>query len=338
MFERAGFCTAHASTGHEALELGCTAQREFSPRTAKISTLYGTWTHRISQCPYSRTHLRCSSDKAEGSFRCAHAVFVHSRERGAEVSKFVDRVVGRTPRDGESDEGEETVREAELVRDPAPPSPTVSRLAGYTASEGPKEDDWELAATPLVADENSVDYANFGEHVTSVLEAATAAAAKITADAREDARRVVERTRKEAAEAVETARQEADKASAEAEQLRAEVEQESRETTQRANAYFAKKRQEAEAETSGIVTRAKREASEHTRAAQERLSALDKNVTLTEERLRQLVGGLRDLAGRLEQLLEGQEPAPTPDATDAAPSRSLEASLKPSQQSAERLT
>jgi F0F1-type ATP synthase membrane subunit b/b' len=260
------------------------------------------------------------------------------------VSKFVDRMVGRTPQEGEDGE-EEEVREAELVRDPASPSPAVSRLAGYTAAERPQPEEWRQAATPLVPDEDAgelvTDYAKLGEHVTSVLEAARAAAAKIRDDAREDARRVVERTKKEASEAVATARREADKASADAEQLRAEVEKESRETRQRANAYLAEKRQDAEAEASGIVTRAKREAGEHTRTAQERRSALDKNVALTEERLRQLVGGLRDLAGRLEELLEGQTSVPTPDATDGAPSHSLEASLRPStaaQQSTERLT
>jgi F0F1-type ATP synthase membrane subunit b/b' len=261
------------------------------------------------------------------------------------VSKFVDRMVGRTPPEGEGGEVEETVGEAELVRDPAPPSQAVSRLIGYTAAEGSKQDDWRQAATPVVADEDAVelvtDYAKLGEHVTSVLEAARTAAARIRDDAREDSRRVAERTRKEAAEAVETARREADKASAEAEQLRVEVEKESRETRQRANEYLTEKRKVAEAEASGIVTRAKRQASEHTRAAQERGSALDKNVALTEERLRQLIGGLRDLARRLEELVEGQAPVPTPDATDAAPSHSLEASLRPSaaaQQSAERLT
>jgi F0F1-type ATP synthase membrane subunit b/b' len=261
------------------------------------------------------------------------------------VSKFVDRMVGRTPPEGEGGEGKETAGEAELVGDPASPSPAVSRLAGYTAAEGPQQDDWRQAATPLVADDDAVelvtDYGKLGEHVTSVLEAARTAAAKIRDDAREDAQRVAERTKKAAAETVETARREADKASAEAEQLRVEVERESRETRQRANDYLAEKRQVAEAEASEILTRAKREASEHTRAAQERGSALGKNVALTEERLRQLVGGLHDLAGRLEELVEGHEPDLKPDATDAAPPRSLEASLRPSaagQQSADPLT
>lgn len=236
------------------------------------------------------------------------------------MSKFVDRMMGRMPPEGEHVEGEEMVRE-------------------------PKGDDGPPAAAPLMADEDAgelvSDYAKLGEHVTSVLEAARTAAAKIREDAREDARRVSERTRNEATKAIETARREADQVSAEAEQLRGEVEKESRETRERENASRAKARQDAEAEASGLVNRAKREAREHMRAAQERRDAMDTNVALTEERLRQLVGGLRDLAGRLEELLEGQPAVPTPDAADAAPSRSLEDSLRPSaaaQPSTERLT
>ena len=204
---------------------------------------------------------------------------------------------------------EEEVREAELVRDPAPPSPVPSRVAGYTRAE---------------------DYAELGEHVASVLESATAAAAKIRDDANADARKLAERTEEEAADVIETARLEANKVSAETEQLRADVEEETRESRQRANEYLAEKREEAEIEASGILARAKREASEHTRAAQERRNALDTNVALTEERLRQLVGGLRDLAGRLEELLGGQAPIPTADATDTVPSPSFEAALRPS--------
>lgn len=252
------------------------------------------------------------------------------------MSKFVDRVVGRT-REWEGGEGEEEVREAELVRNPAPSSAAVSRLSSYTTTDpkqdDPRQDDWGQAATPPAADEDVelvTDYAKIGEHVTSVLDAARAAAAKIRNDAREDARRVAGQTRKDAAEALETARREADETSAEAVKLLAEVEKESRETRQQASAYQVEKRQDAEAEASKIVTTAKREASEHTRAAQERRSALDENITLTEERLRQLAGGLRDLAGRLDELLPAQTQVSIPDPTHEADSRSLEASLRPS--------
>jgi hypothetical protein len=254
------------------------------------------------------------------------------------VSRFVDQVIGRMP-------PEEGVREAELVHEHEheQPSPVRSRMAGYTAAGDQTQDDGprDLAALDdPVEVERASDYAELGEHVASVLETATAAAAKIREDAREEAQRLAERTKEEAAKVIETARLEADEASAEAEQLRAAVEAEARESRQRANEYLVEKRGEAETEASGILTRAKREASEHTRAAQERRSALDKNVALTEERLRQLVGGLRDLAGRLEDLLGGQASIPTADAAGTA-SPSFEAALRPSaaaERSTEQLT
>jgi F0F1-type ATP synthase membrane subunit b/b' len=251
------------------------------------------------------------------------------------VSNFVDRVRGRVPPEE---------REAELMRDPALPSPVLSHIAGYTGAEAEAEDETQDdGREALVANDEPVqganDYAELGEHVAAVLETATSAAAKIGEDARAEARKLAERTKEQAAEVIETARQEADKVSAEARQLRAEAEQESRELRQRVNDDLAEKRQEAETQASAILTRAKREASEHTRAAQERRGALDQNVALTEKRLRQLVGGLRDLAGRLEELLGGQAPIAT--ATDTAPSPSFEAALRPSapaEQSTERPT
>ena len=247
------------------------------------------------------------------------------------MSNFVDRVRGRVPPE----------REAELVRDPALPSPILSSLAGYTGDDVQTQDDGRQA--PVASDEpveRGNDYAELGEHVASVLETATSAAAKIAEDARIEARELTERTKEEAAELIATARREADRVSAEAKHLLAEAEKESRGLRQSVNEYLAEKRQEADAEVSQIVTRAKREASEHTRAAQERRRALDQNVELTEKRLRQLVGGLRDLAGRLEELLGGQPATASPTATHAAPAPSLETALKPSAagQSTEQLT
>ena len=250
------------------------------------------------------------------------------------MSNFVNRVRGRVPPD----------REAELVGDPALSSPILSHLAGYTdtQAEDQTQDDGQQAP---VADDEPVeranDYAELGEHVASVLETANSAAAKIAEDARIEARELTERTREEAAELMATARREADKVSAEAKQLLAEAEKESRGLRQNVNEYLAEKRQEAEAEASEILTRAKREAGEHTRAAQERRTALEQNVVLTEKRLHQLVGGLRDLAGRLEELLGGQAPIATQTAAETAPAPSFEAALKPSAaagQSTERRT
>ena len=221
------------------------------------------------------------------------------------MSKFVDRMVGRN---GPERRGEIVEPTGESDAQGSAGSPTVSRLADYTAHEGnakkrPPE------AVPRTADaaeeaEPLMDYGKLGEHVTSVLEAANKAAAKIQEDARANAERVTTQSQSEASALLEQARGHAEKLSRESERLSAGAKQESRELARQAEADAAEKRREAEAEATGILSRARREASEHTRAAQERRSALAKDVALSEERLGQLVGGLRNLAAQLEGLLQ----------------------------------
>jgi vacuolar-type H+-ATPase subunit H len=214
------------------------------------------------------------------------------------VPKFVDRMVGRTPVD---DEADEVVHLAEVV----PRKATVSRLAEYTGGQdesGQDESPQEWPYADGVKNEGdseigTTDYAKVGEHVASVLEAAKTAAAKITEEARE-----------------------------EAERLRSEAQQKGQELTQRANGYEAEKLREAEEKASAIVAGAEREVSEQTRAAQERDATLARNVAMSEERLRQLVGGLRDLAAGLEELVNDEGAG----ARSEDPPPSLEDSLRPS--------
>lgn len=207
------------------------------------------------------------------------------------MSKF-DRIAGRTSQERGA-EVDETGRESHLA-DPEAESPAASRLADYTAKQTGHDDSPDDAARLAPKEDEAVelvtDYGKLGEHVASVLEAANAAAAKI----------------------------------------REEAEKEVRETRQRANDYAAEKRREAEDEAADIVARAEREASEHTNVAQERGRALANNVALSEERLRQLVAGLRDLAGRLEELVQAEPPRN--DSPNVPPDEaSLEESLRPSE-------
>jgi hypothetical protein len=217
------------------------------------------------------------------------------------VAKFVDRMVGR------KQEEKEMANQSDS-RKPAADVPAVSRLADYTVhGDGPES--WAPGATPLTGDEHehaefATDYGKLGEHVTSVLEAANEAAGKIRDEARKNAGEIAARAQGEARASLEKARAETDELSHEANRLRVEAEEESRDMKQRANAYASEKRQEAERQASAVISRAKREATEHTKSAQERRLALARNVELSEQRLRQLVGGLRDLAGRLEELLQ----------------------------------
>jgi cell division septum initiation protein DivIVA len=214
-------------------------------------------------------------------------------------------------------------------------SPTVSRLADYTGHESePKDRRTETATRTVDADneaEPTTDYGKLGEHVTSVLEAANKAAAKIQDDARTNAERVAKQSQNQASALLEQARGHAEKLSRESERVLAEAKKESREMTQHAEAYVAEKRREAEAEATGILSRARRDASEHTRAAQERRSALANDVALSEERLGQLVGGLRNLAVRLEELVHAKpEQAQSGSAIRSDQDKSLEESLRPS--------
>jgi hypothetical protein len=244
------------------------------------------------------------------------------------VSKFVDRMVGRNDPERR---GEIVEAGGELDARGSVGSPTVSRLADYTVHEGnaknrppdtvPRTPDAVEEAEPLM------DYGQLGEHVTSVLDAANTAAAKIREDARTNAERVTKQSQSEASALLEQARGHAEKLSRESERLSAEVKEENREMARQAEAYAGEKRQEAEAEAAGILSRARREASEHTRAAQERRSALAKDVALSEERLGQLVSGLRNLAVQLEELVR---PVPGPATSNSAIARDQDSSLEES--------
>ena len=242
------------------------------------------------------------------------------------MSKFVDRMVGRNVPE----------RRAEIDGPGGPDaggsvgSPTVARLADYTVHEGNAKTDRAPDTAPRTVDADNdaepvMDYGKLGEHVTSVLEAANKAAAKIREDARTNAERVAKLSQSEATALLEQARGDAEKLSRESERLSAEAKKESREMTRSAEAYVAEKRREAEAEATGILSRARREASEYTRAADERRSALAKDVALSEERLGQLVGGLRNLAVQLEELVR---PDPEPVKSNSPLARDQDSSLE----------
>lgn len=214
-------------------------------------------------------------------------------------------------------------------KNPGEDVPAVARLSDYTARPDGSED--AASDVPRVAgqQEQPADYARLGEHVTAVLEAANQAAAKIHDDARSSAQQIAERAQREADDQLEKARAKTEDLSHEAARLRIAAEEESRELKERANAYATEKRREADRQASALIARARREAGEHTKAAQDRSAVLAKNVELSEQRLRQLVSGLRDLAARLEELL--QQPRPAADGTDAetpTQAESMEESLR----------
>ncbi len=161
--------------------------------------------------------------------------------------------------------------------EPSPDSPHA-QVNEYSESTGGDADvNQEIALAGGLIDARTVApaYAQFGEHLSSVLQAANEAAKKLEDDAR-----------------------------TEAERLRTEAENESRQTRKQAEKYAAEKRRDAEAKAADIVSRAEKAAKTRSIAAEERSRELESNVELAEARLQQLATGLVDTASRLEGLIE----------------------------------
>jgi hypothetical protein len=152
-------------------------------------------------------------------------------------------------------------------------------------------------------------FAELGRHVATVLATAREAAEK------------------EAAAVLERARAEAARIEAETAEKRTAAFAAMEDVRTRADAYAEQKRREADEAAAEVVARAERQARDRARAAEERQQELDANVERTEERLRKLVAGLRELAGRLDVLVG-------PDALDEALQRQVEDEAAPAAQKA----
>jgi uncharacterized phage infection (PIP) family protein YhgE len=147
------------------------------------------------------------------------------------------------------------------------------------------------------------DFDRLGDHVSSILSTAEEAAARIQEEARQEAERLREQAQNDAAACVEAARQGADSIMADAERLRADAEESTTEARQAADTYAADRRAEAEAQAREVLATAEREAATSSQDAERRQHALKTDVSLAEDRLRQLATGLHELAARLDKLL-----------------------------------
>jgi uncharacterized protein (DUF342 family) len=160
-------------------------------------------------------------------------------------------------------------------------------------------------------------FERFGEHVSSVLNAAREAAARIEAEAREEADHIRGQAKAEARSRVEAAREEAEATRAEAQLSRSDAE-----------AYAAQQRSEAQAKAKSIVVEAERHAVAMGEEAKRREQALRMDISLAEDRLRQLALGLHEVAARLDSLLaspsQGRESEEGSLVDDLAPSRETE--------------
>ena len=159
------------------------------------------------------------------------------------------------------------------------------------------------AATDGESGGTTVDFAQVGEQVATVLEAARAAAETMRLEAETEARRIRAAGEREVREAQQSAKVTAERAEAEAATLRAESELRSKEVREQADAYANDTREAADAKAAAVLAQAEKQASARESAFQERRRLLDEGVVRTEERLRQLVSGLHELAGGLEDLV-----------------------------------
>jgi len=139
------------------------------------------------------------------------------------------------------------------------------------------------------------DYASLGSHVASVLEAANAAAARLHEEAAADAARI----RNEAQRDADTKITEA---SAEATNI---VEQ-ARRRQRAAEEAAVRRREAADAEVAKMLEVAGEVATRHHSETVARTEALDQSIDLAEQRIHQLISGLRDLTDQLEDLLSAK--------------------------------
>jgi len=146
-------------------------------------------------------------------------------------------------------------------------------------------------------------FAELGQHVATVLTTAREAAEKIRGDAGHEAAQVLERAKAEAEQTLAQAREKAAEIEKETAEKRSAAFATAEDVRTRADAYAENKRQEADEAAAEVLARAERQARERARGAEERQQALDSHVERTEERLRKLVTGLRELAGRLDVLV-----------------------------------
>jgi hypothetical protein len=145
----------------------------------------------------------------------------------------------------------------------------------------------------------------FGEHVEAVLRAAEDAAARMIEEARAQAEEIRAAAEREAASRLEAAEAAASGLKSEAEQARAAAQRDA-----------AGQRAQVEEEVAKMRADAEREASMAGGAAAERYEELLSDTALAEDRLRRLVGGLREVADRLDGLLVAPADAKSADATD----------------------
>jgi hypothetical protein len=167
------------------------------------------------------------------------------------------------------------------------------------------------AASPEPDTVARTDLGDVGQHITSVLAAAEAAAAKLRSDAENEATEVREQAEQAAGDIRRRVRQEAETARASAQEIVAEAESTSADTRSEADRYAENRRREADAHAAKIVLEAEQRAASIADAAEERHREVLTNIATSEARLRDLAKSLRGVASALDTVVgdeDGEEP------------------------------
>jgi hypothetical protein len=152
------------------------------------------------------------------------------------------------------------------------------------------------------------DFAGVGEHVTSVLAAAEAAATKLRAAAEEEAWGMIHNAERQAQETREQAREESETVRASAQQILDEAEAASSDVRAQADRYAEERRREADTQAAKAVLEAERKAASIADTSKERHRVVLSNIATSEARLRDLAKSLRGVASALDTVVgEGQE-------------------------------
>jgi hypothetical protein len=177
-------------------------------------------------------------------------------------------------------------------RDQPPPAEPENAVAPMQAAPGP---DLETLA----------QQSKLSEHLASVMRAAEDAASAIREEAKKEAellRMKAEKERQALEQSNRDASRKAAEAAAEAERRRVEAEAAADAIRRRAEDDAAKKQQEAEVAAGEIIALAEQTAVKRTMELEMRDRATHAKLAETEERVRQFVTGLMDLAADLEAL------------------------------------
>jgi DivIVA domain-containing protein len=158
----------------------------------------------------------------------------------------------------------------------------------------------EVSSSPRAAVRHALD--RVGEQVHGILERARDTADEVTATARQEADEITARAKAEASDLVVSASAEADASRSDAARVVAD-----------ANAKADEIKARAKAEAEGIVSAAQSQAATHLQRAEEDINArreeaqaqlreIQADIATVSEEHRGLLGDVRDLAARLEQL------------------------------------